>query len=111
MIMNNYDIKTIIKEGLNKNHMTQAALANTLGIERATVNRWCVGRAIPEADTFLRVCKLLNIRLDAYLYETQDPLSTQLLALGNHLNEKQRVVLLRMLMQIQDLLKETHIKS
>ena len=59
--MNNVEIKNIIKDGLTKNNMTQAKLAALLGIERATVNRWCVGRAIPEADTFLQVCKILKI--------------------------------------------------
>lgn len=104
--MNNYEIKTIIKDGLRKNHMTQAALAGILGIERATVNRWCVGRAIPEADTFLKVCKILNVRLDIYLYDTPDTVNAQLLALSAAMNEKQKRALLRMLHQLNEMLRE-----
>ncbi len=105
--MNNYEIKTIIKDGLRKNHMTQAALAAILGIERATVNRWCVGRAIPEADTFLKVCKILNVRVDPYLYETADTLNAQLLSLSAAMNEKQKLALLRILHQLNEMLKES----
>lgn len=104
--MNHYEIKTIIKDGLRKNHMTQASLAAILGIERATVNRWCVGRAIPEADTFLKVCRILNVRLDSYLYESGDTLNEQLLALSAAMNEKQKLALLRILHQLNEMLKE-----
>ena len=76
--MEKLEIKTIIKNGLKKNHMTQAQLASALNIERATVNRWCVGKAIPEADTFLNVCKILNIRVDNYLFEGDDALENQI---------------------------------
>lgn len=81
--MDNTEIRTIIKNGLKQNHMTQAELASMLGIERATVNRWCVGRAIPEADTFLQVCILLHIRIDSYLYDGDDPLMICLCSLSN----------------------------
>lgn len=105
--MDNTEIRTIIKNGLKQNHMTQAELASMLGIERATVNRWCVGRAIPEADTFLQVCILLHIRIDSYLYDSDDPLQTQIMRMVTHLDERKRASLLRMLNQLMEMVNET----
>lgn len=104
--MDKLEIKTIIKDGLRKNHMTQAQLASVLDIERATVNRWCVGKAIPEADTFLKVCRILNIRMDNYLFESDDPLESQLVQLLIHLNENQKEAFYHMLNQMMELLEE-----
>lgn len=104
--MDKLEIKTIIKDGLRKNHMTQAQLASVLDIERATVNRWCVGKAIPEADTFLNVCKILNIRMDNYLFESDDLLEVQLYKLLIHLNENQKEALNEMLHQMIEMLEE-----
>lgn len=102
--MDKLEIKTIIKDGLRKNHMTQAQLASVLDIERATVNRWCVGKAIPEADTFLNVCKILNIRMDNYLFESDDLLEMQLFKLLVHLNDNQKAALNEMLHQVMEML-------
>lgn len=105
--MNNVEIKNIIKDGLTKNNMTQAKLAALLGIERATVNRWCVGRAIPEADTFLQVCKILKIRLDSYLFDCEDPLNSQLLTLTARLSDRQKISLSRILNQMIQMLHDS----
>lgn len=104
--MDNTEIRTIIKNGLKQNHMTQAELASMLGIERATVNRWCVGRAIPEADTFLQVCIILNIHIDSYLYDGDDPLQLQIMAMMAQLDEKKKESLLRMLNQLMEMVNE-----
>lgn len=104
--MDNTEIRTIIKNGLKQNHMTQAELASMLGIERATVNRWCVGRAIPEADTFLQVCIILNIHIDSYLYDGDDPLQLQIMAMMAQLDEKKKESVLRMLNQLMEMVKE-----
>ena len=103
--MEKLEIKTIIKNGLKKNHMTQAQLASSLNIERATVNRWCVGKAIPEADTFLNVCKILNIRIDNYLFEGDDALENQLVRLFIHLNETQKEAVHEMLHHMMEMLE------
>ena len=105
--MANTEIRTIIKNGLKQNHMIQAELASMLGIERATVNRWCVGRAIPEADTFLQVCIILNIHIDSYLYDGDDPLQLQIMAMMAHLDEKKKGSVLRMLTQLMEMVNET----
>ncbi|NBJ65349.1 XRE family transcriptional regulator [bacterium c-19] len=104
--MDNTEIRTIIKNGLKQNHMTQAELASMLGIERATVNRWCVGRAIPEADTFLQVCIILNIHIDSYLYDGDDPLQLQIMAMMAQLDEKKKESVLRMLNQLMEMVNE-----
>lgn len=104
--MDKLEIKTIIKDGLRKNHMTQAQLAAVLNIERATVNRWCVGKAIPEADTFLNVCKILNIRMDNYLFESEDLLESQMTKFLIHLDENQKEALNEMLHQMMGMLEE-----
>lgn len=101
------DIKRIIKDGLAKNHMTQASLASLLGIERATVNRWCVGRAIPEADTFLKVCKILQIHLDCYLFEQPDDMDSRLLSVTAQLNQKQKFNLLKAITQIMEIVRDS----
>lgn len=89
--MNDIEIKKLIRDGLKRNGMTQAALASQLDIERATVNRWCVGRAIPEADTFMKVCSILQIPLDQHILKTPDSINTQILALLSKLNFKQKL--------------------
>lgn len=108
-MITNMDIKTIIKDGLTKNHMTQASLAAALGIERATVNRWCVGRAIPEADTFLKVCKILQIHLDCYLFDQPDDMDARLLHVTAQLNQKQKIALLKAILQIMEIVKDKEI--
>lgn len=80
--------------------MTQAELAALLGIERATVNRWCVGRAIPEADTFLQVCIILNIHIDSYLYDGEDPLQRQIMDKLRRLDDERKHTMLKMLDQL-----------
>lgn len=101
------EVRTIIKDGLKKNKMTQASLAAALGIERATVNRWCVGRAIPEADTFLKVCSILQIHLDYYLFEQPDNLDARLLLVTAQLNQRQKFELLKVVTKIMDIMKDT----
>lgn len=105
--MDNIEIKKIIRDGLKRNGMTQVALASMLGIERATVNRWCVGRAIPEADTFLRVCKILQIRIDSYLFELPDTLEAELIMLFSDMNQRQKKKTIKIVNEIHSMIEET----
>lgn len=105
--MDNIEIKKIIRDGLKRNGMTQVALASMLGIERATVNRWCVGRAIPEADTFLRVCKILQIRIDSYLFELPDTLEAELIMLFSDMNQRQKKKMIKIVNEIHSMIEET----
>lgn len=104
--MDNIEIKKIIRDGLKRNGMTQVALASMLGIERATVNRWCVGRAIPEADTFLRVCKILQIRIDGYLFELPDTLEAELIMLFSDMNQRQKKKMIKIMNEIHSMIEE-----
>lgn len=104
--MDNIEIKKIIRDGLKRNGMTQVALASMLGIERATVNRWCVGRAIPEADTFLRVCKILQIRIDSYLFELPDTQEAEMIMLFSDMNQRQKKKMIKIMNEIHSMIEE-----
>lgn len=60
-------VMKIINNGLRNSSITQTELAKSLNVEKSTVNRWCTGKAVPEAETFLSICEILNTSLDGYL--------------------------------------------
>lgn len=50
-----------------KNHLSQEALAEMLGVSRQAVSKWELGEGYPEVDKLLILSKKLNISIDSLL--------------------------------------------
>ena len=56
-----------IKDAREKSGLTQKDLAEKLGISRAGLSSWELGRTKPDLDTFINLCHVLHIRSDDLL--------------------------------------------
>ncbi|MDZ7609407.1 MAG: helix-turn-helix domain-containing protein [Eubacteriales bacterium] len=45
----------------------KAAFARTLGVSKSTMHLWCNGKAIPQIDAYLRICRRLGLKLSNLL--------------------------------------------
>lgn len=62
--MNKYEIGDIIQQYLKKRRMTQVELATKMHVEKTVLNRWIKGKSVPDADIFLNIAYILDIKLD-----------------------------------------------
>ena len=63
MVMKMIQLKTIRKS----KGFTQQALADALGVERATVGMWEIGRNVPTVENLCRLADLFGVSTDALL--------------------------------------------
>lgn len=62
--MDQISIGKFISECRKEKHMTQAALAEKLGISDRAVSKWETGRSMPDASIMLDLCELLGITVN-----------------------------------------------
>lgn len=55
-----------------KSNMTQAAVADALGVDQTTVSKWEKGEALPRADTLIKLADLFNCTVDELLKRPAD---------------------------------------
>ena len=55
-----------------KSNMTQAAVADALGVDQTTVSKWEKGEALPRADTLIKLAALFNCTVDELLKRPAD---------------------------------------
>ena len=55
--MNQYVTGAVIKKLRQKNNMTQAQLADRLGVSDKTVSKWETGKGYPEEKAVLNLCE------------------------------------------------------
>lgn len=69
-------IQTRLLEAIRQSGMTQAALANKLGIKQQSVQQYISGRSMPALDTFAKLCAVLDLDANEILcvseFGTQD---------------------------------------
>ena len=58
-----------------KNHLSQEALAEMVGVSRQAVSKWELGEGYPEVDKLLLLSKKLNISIDSLLGAENAPVS------------------------------------
>ena len=80
--------------------MTQAVLAEKLGISDRAISKWETGRSLPDSGIMLELCELLNINVNELLSgekimtETYDKKAEEnLLAMKREVDEKNRQLL------------------
>ena len=80
--------------------MTQAALAEKLGISDRAVSKWETGKSLPDSGIMLELCKLLNINVNELLsgekimVEAYDKKAEEnLVAMSREIEEKNRQLL------------------
>ena len=56
-----------LKEIRKQRKMSQAKLAEKLGVSRSTVSMWEIGASQPDNDNLLQLAQILNISLDVLL--------------------------------------------
>ena len=66
--MNNNDtLHTRLKEYRELNGLSQLDVAKELGLSRQSISRWETGKAYPDLDNIILLCKLYNITSDELL--------------------------------------------
>ncbi len=61
------DFRTILKEFLTENGMTQAAFAHKIGVKPSQVSEWLHGKAKPGYDTLKAMSAAFRISADYFL--------------------------------------------
>ena len=65
--MNQIKIGEFISSQRRKNNLTQAALAEKLGITDRAVSKWERGKGLPDASLMLDLCEILGITVNELL--------------------------------------------
>jgi transcriptional regulator with XRE-family HTH domain len=93
--------------------MTQAALAEKLGITDRAVSKWETGKSLPDSGIMLELCELLNINVNELLsgekimLEAYDKKAEEnLVAMSRELEEKNRQLLKKNLLSVLWLLHQ-----
>lgn len=58
--------KRLVRE-IKESNMTQAELAEKIGVKQPTIAQYLSGRAMPALDTFANLCKVLGVPSDYIL--------------------------------------------
>lgn len=92
--MNQVKIGMFISECRKKQKLTQAELADRLGITDRAVSKWETGRSLPDASIMLDLCKILKISVN-------DLLSGEVVTMNEN-NQKQEQMLLELVKEKQE---------
>lgn len=65
------DIQQKIAQIIRQSGMTQAALAQKIGVRQQTIAQYLSGRSMPALDTFANLCAVLEVSSD-YLLGLED---------------------------------------
>ena len=60
-------IQNKIRAVRKKNHMTQKALSERLGVARQTISKWEYGLAVPDADRLVQIADLFDLNISELL--------------------------------------------
>ena len=97
--MNQIKIGEFISSQRRKNNLTQAALAEKLGITDRAVSKWERGKGLPDASLMLDLCEILGITVNELLngekisMENNNQKNEQLLLeMANELEEKNKTI-------------------
>lgn len=92
MTLKDYKIGDIIRDGLERNHMTQVELAKLLRVEKTAVNRWCKNKTTPDAKTIFQIAEILHMSLDQYIpnFEINNDIQTLFDIYTSLPNDKQK---------------------
>jgi transcriptional regulator with XRE-family HTH domain len=97
------DINKIVAKNLvrvlEEREITQAELAEKIGVSAATVSNWCNGTKMPRMKKFDAICQVLGVNRSDLMEEKQsqeiaDAIEAQLLAICKQLNNegKERIL-------------------
>lgn len=73
-------VKLRIKQLIASKGLTQAMVAQRLGVAPMTVSGWCTGRAYPSIEMLERIAEVLGVRLAEFFEDSQPPRSVTLQA-------------------------------
>ena len=97
--MNQIKIGEFISSQRRKNNLTQAALAEKLGITDRAVSKWERGKGLPDASLMLDLCEILGITVNELLHgekismENNNQKNEQLLLeMANELEKKNKTL-------------------
>ena len=65
--LNDQAFKTRLKEELENSKLTVKQLAEKIGVSREMVTQYYTTKKLPKLDTFVRICKALNVSADYLL--------------------------------------------
>lgn len=64
---NRRSVKSLIKDGLIRNNMSQKALAEKMSVSPSRINAYVTGRAMPTLKMAAKLCKILEIAPESML--------------------------------------------
>ena len=73
-------VKLRIKQLIASKGLTQAVVAQRLGVAPMTVSGWCTGRAYPSIEMLERIAEVLGVRLAEFFEDSQPQRSVTLQA-------------------------------
>ena len=98
MDINNIVAKNLVRV-LEEREITQAELAEKIGVSAATVSNWCNGTKMPRMKKFDAICQVLGVNRSDLMEEKQsqeiaDAIEAQLLSICRQLNSegKERIL-------------------
>ncbi len=65
--LNDQAFKTRLKEELENSKLTVRQLAEKIGVSPEMVTQYYTTKKLPKLDTFVRICKALNVSADYLL--------------------------------------------
>lgn len=65
--LNDQAFKTRLKEELENSKLTVKQLAEKIGVSPEMVTQYYTTKKLPKLDTFVRICKALNVSADYLL--------------------------------------------
>ena len=89
--MNQEKIGKFITECRKEKKLTQAELANKLGITDKAISKWENGRCMPDISILKELCKILNVSINELLMGEKDTKNTsdEIIIDSLEVNEKQ----------------------
>lgn len=67
-------IRKALTEALKEKSMTQAELAEKIGVTQSMISHYASGRKMPALDTFSRICEVLDLDANEILCIKRDNL-------------------------------------
>lgn len=95
IIVEDYKIAELIVQHLKMKGLSQTEFAKMLDVEDYTVSRWCNGKSIPDANAFINIARVLDIRIDHRIKSHEELMKeNEILAMYQTLNDYERQCLL-----------------
>lgn len=82
---------------LEENLMSQAELADRMGLARSVINSWAQGNAIPKKESIYKIAQIFGVEPDELLYDPRDERTKEIIEKINILNNTDKEFVLKII--------------